>query len=300
MGKAGQSVRRMAAQRRSKSLIFAFIALGIAIVILLIATNMQTLGLSGLGLLALVVGLKVFADILTSRSDHYTKLERRALRGARGEEQIGHILDGLGPDFCALHDIDSQFGNIDHIVLSRLNGTFLIETKAHGGKVTVLEDRLLVNGRPPEKDFIKQSLNNSYWLKARFTEALGLDVWITPIVVFTNAFVSRSKPIKGVRVINKKYLRDELQRGHSNPASIELWNNRQNVTNLLGLSTSIHSINNPPVHPLTSDVSVPETPRPAQEKTRPFGLQPQQLKIVIGFFIFDLVLIGTGLVLVLQ
>ena len=197
MGKAGQSVRRMAAQRRSKSLVLAFSALGIAIVILLLATNQQALGLSGFGLLALVIGLKVGADILMSRSDRYTKLERRAVRGARGEEQIGHILDGLGPDFYTLHDIDSQFGNIDHIVLSRFNGAFLIETKAHGGKVTVLEDHLLVNGRPPEKDFIKQSLSNTYWLKERLAEALGLDVWITPVVVFANAFVSRSKPIKG-------------------------------------------------------------------------------------------------------
>ncbi|HSD85851.1 MAG TPA: hypothetical protein VLG46_18450 [Anaerolineae bacterium] len=36
-------------------------------------------------------------------------------------------------------------------------GVFLIETKAHGGKVQVLNNRLLVKEKPPEKDFIVQT-----------------------------------------------------------------------------------------------------------------------------------------------
>ncbi len=247
MGKAGQSTRKMAAQRRSKSITYAFIALGIAIILLLLAANWQTFGLSGLGLLAAAIVLKVLADIFTSRSDRYTKMERRAIRGARGEEIIARILDDLGPDFYALHDIESQHGNIDHIVLSRLNGVFLVETKAHGGRVTVIDDRLLVNGHPPEKDFIAQSLRNTYWLKQRFAEAFSQDVWIAPVIVFANAFVSRSKPIKGVAVVNKKYLNNMLRQGRADEASIDLWNRREDVAILLGLHASLSTSNMPQV-----------------------------------------------------
>ena len=38
----------------------------------------------------------------------------------------------------------------------------------------------------------------------------------------------------------------------------------------------------------------------SEKKSQPFGLRPQQLRIVIGFFVFDLVVIGTGLVLALR
>ncbi len=41
-------------------------------------------------------------------------------------------------------------------------------------------------------------------------------------------------------------------------------------------------------------------PRRSQIAAQPLGLQPQQLGLVIGFFLFDLVVIGTGLVLALQ
>jgi hypothetical protein len=49
-----------------------------------------------------------------------------------------------------IHDVVSPYGNIDHIVLNAQGGIFLIETKAHGGRVSVVDGRLLVNGHDPE------------------------------------------------------------------------------------------------------------------------------------------------------
>ena len=69
-----------------------------------------------------------------------------------------------------------------------------------------------VGGKPPEKDFIAQALKNTYWLRDEIEKVLGSKVWITPVVVFTNAFVPAGKPIKGVWVVNKKYLPSLFQR----------------------------------------------------------------------------------------
>ncbi len=233
MDKAGRSTRKMAARRRLAGLTYLILALGVAIALFVIATNPQALGVTGAGLLALIIGVRVFGDLLTSRAESMFKTEKRAVRGAHGEETVELILDSLGSNFYALHDLECPYGNVDHIVFSRANGVFLIETKAHGGKVEVLNDRLLVNGKPPEKDFIAQTTRNVYWLKERLDLAYGLNVWITPIIVFTNAFVQPTKPVKGVIIINKKYLASELSRGQSNAAAVDLWQKREHIERLL-------------------------------------------------------------------
>jgi hypothetical protein len=165
MDKAGRSTRKMGARRRSVGLTYLILAVGVAIALFVIATNPQALGVTSIGLLVLIIAVRIFSDLLTSRAERLFKAEKRAIRGARGEETVERILDSLGSNFYVLHDIECSYGNIDHIVLSQSYGVFLIETKAHGGKVEVLNDCLLVNGKPPEKDFIAQATRNVYWLK---------------------------------------------------------------------------------------------------------------------------------------
>jgi hypothetical protein len=97
------------------------------------------------------------------------------------------------------------------VVVSKENVVFLIETKSHNGTVTYDGTSLLINNKPPEKDFISQALNNTFWLKDQIETYLGEAPYITPIIVFSNAFVRIPKPVKGVFVINKKYLSDLLQ-----------------------------------------------------------------------------------------
>jgi hypothetical protein len=57
---------------------------------------------------------------------------------------------------------------------------------------------------------------------------IGSKVWITPVVVFTNAFVQGGKPIKGVYTVNKKYLSNLLQRqARSNSSLTAVWESRR-------------------------------------------------------------------------
>jgi len=162
------------------------------------------------------------------------KEERRAVRGATAEEKIGSILNNLGEDYVVIHDVPSPYGNIDHIVMSNQGSIFLIETKAHGGKVCVANGQLLVNGHEPEKDFITQALKNTYWLRDTICDVINFKAWITPIVVFTNAFVERTAPIKGVVIINKKYLPNVLERPNARAQNL-VWENRERIQKALSV-----------------------------------------------------------------
>ena len=159
------------------------------------------------------------------------RAEQRALRGARGEERVGALLDGLDPQhFYVLHDLPSPYGNIDHLVINRSGAVFLLETKAHRGRVSVRKGRLLVNGRPPEKDFIAQALKNALWIRKRLGQLTGVEPWVTPIVVFANAFVDTSPPVKGVHVISIRKLEALLRRQGRTP---QVWTHKEAVRQVL-------------------------------------------------------------------
>jgi Nuclease-related domain len=233
-GQAGKSTREMAKKRRQSAIwIFVF---GIAFVIVLwvFLHNSKALGIGGIGILVILVLMRVVPDIIDTQMSKKLKEEKRAIRGAKGEERIGELLEGLSGDFCVLHDIESPYGNIDHIVIGKNAGIFLLETKAHGGRVEVNGETLLVNGKIPEKDFIAQALRNSYWLRDAVSQIVGAKPWITPILVFTNAFVVSNRPIKGVDIINKKYLLPFLQKtSRPNALNEKVWLQRKSIVNRL-------------------------------------------------------------------
>ncbi|MCS7011864.1 MAG: hypothetical protein NZL98_10885, partial [Anaerolineales bacterium] len=81
----------------------------------------------------------------------------------------------------------------------------LVRNQGTSRKSKAAGETIWVNGKLPEKDFISQALQNSRWLREAIRELLGWRPWITTILLsFTDAFVSPTKPIKGVYVVNKK------------------------------------------------------------------------------------------------
>ena len=231
-GTAGKTARDMADKRRRTIL---WIALGLLIVTVLgfaLIMKSKELGLGGGAVIGILFLLSILPDLLDRPIRRKEKEVRRADRGAAGEEKIASILSALGVDFFVLHDVPSPYGNIDHIVISRETGVFLLETKAHGGKVTLLPDGLLVNGKPAEKDFINQALKNAYWLRSIIEEVTGVQPRINALVVFTNAFVPFGQPIKSVQVINKRYLIDRLQRAGRGISPV-VWEQREAVARRL-------------------------------------------------------------------
>jgi hypothetical protein len=234
---AGRSARKMAESRRHIAIWIAIIGFGIIVVISLYVLKNYRVWAEGatVVLILFLFGYPFLTRLLDNILAKKLKEEKRAIRGAQSEEKIGEMLADLSEDFLVLHDIESPYGNIDHIVFSKRNGVFLIETKAHGGHVTIEDDDLQVNGKPPEKDFITQTLNNTYWLKQEISYLIGPSPWITPILVFTNAFVVAAKPIKNVRVMNKKYLINSINRlgDKKNVANDQIWEQRGKIAQKL-------------------------------------------------------------------
>jgi hypothetical protein len=231
--RAGQSTRDMAEKRYKSRVWFVLLTAGAVLLILVLVSNSKTLGIGGFGILGLLFLARFVMDYTESKAKRMMKEERRAIRGAKAEERIGSDLDNLGEDFLVIHDIASPYGNIDHIVIGKLNGVFLIETKAHGGRVSVTNGQLLVNGHEAEKDFIAQALKNTYWLRDEIRKAINTEIWITPVVVFTNAFVERTHPVKGVTIINKKYLPNILQRPNPKAQNLSVWARREKILETL-------------------------------------------------------------------
>jgi hypothetical protein len=244
MNTAGASTRAMASQRRAKRLLTLFLTLAvfvaaIGLLLLFLAYNKKIVGSLGVfGAIAVLIAMKIILQHINDsalgsmRSLH--KRERDATRGAVGEEVVGAILEA----FCetrhlVLHDVKSPFGNLDHVVLTQSGNVFSIETKAHGGRATLEDGKLLVNDRPTEKDFIKQSLANTYWLKGELDRITGQDTWVNPIIVFANAFVPKPYSIKNVCIINKRFLAETLSRLNRKAAAVNLWAHLDEITDFL-------------------------------------------------------------------
>jgi hypothetical protein len=93
---------------------------------------------------------------------------------------------------------------------------------------------LYLNGHLTEKYFIAQTLKNSYWLRDKITEIVGIKIWIYPILVFTNAFVPFTNPVKGIKVINQKYLLTTIKNINSQSlANNILWDKRDSIVSVL-------------------------------------------------------------------
>ena len=202
----GHSARQIAKRRRLNRMLIALSAF----MLMLLSLTFIPREYSGLDYWMILMGILVLAltvdHIVNSAIHKSQRWERKALRGAVAEEEVGTLLEQLPEPRAIFHDVDTGHGDIDHIVLSPQHGVILIETKSHHGTVEVENDILLVKGYPPENDFITQTIRNTRMLELRIRTMTGIEVWIQPIIVFTNAFVREWRPIHGVRLRNKKYL----------------------------------------------------------------------------------------------
>jgi hypothetical protein len=100
-----------------------------------ILQNSHILGIGGIGVIILFILLGVLPNFVDTWVDKKLKGEGRAVRGARAEEDAADVLEVLGEDYFILHDIESPFGNIDHLVFAKSGNIFLIETKLHRGRL---------------------------------------------------------------------------------------------------------------------------------------------------------------------
>lgn len=231
---AGKSTYKMARKRRKTMIIIAVAGVFIFFILLFTINNTKALGIGGVGILVLLFLIQAFPDFLDGILGKKQKEVKRAIRGADAEVKIDNLLDDLSDDYLVLNDLVSPYGNIDHVVISKASGVFLIETKSHSGKVSVRENVLYLNEHLPEKDFINQTLKNTYWLREKLVGIVGVKVWINPVIVFTNAFVPFIGPVKGISIINKKYLLSTiLNSSKRSTENQQLWEKREDILSKL-------------------------------------------------------------------
>ena len=133
----------------------------------------------------------------------------------------------LGSDFVVMDNVEAPYGTIDHVVYNRQGSIYLVEMRTNGGTVKAMGDRLLINGQAFEEDLVLHCRENSDWLKQKLEERLKVKAWVTPVVVFTNAFVEFGEPIRGVYYTNKKFLPKFLEKVEvGSPAGLKLWQMR--------------------------------------------------------------------------
>lgn len=219
-GTAGKNAREMAQQRYKKVAIYAAVLFIIGIIIFSNLNNFAKLGLPVAIILAVVI--KLVADGIEKKGLHVKKRAKDADRGAHAEEVVAEKLQDLPDGYHAFHDIAFDGFNIDHVVVGS-GGIFLVETKSHSGTVDAKGDTLLLNGAQPPKNFLSQTWSQTYQLRDFLKKQTSKEWTVKPILCFTRAFVKVHQPVKGVVVVNKKYLTTYLsqQQESLNPGDIE-------------------------------------------------------------------------------
>ncbi len=125
--------------------------------------------------------------------------------GLAGERAVGQFLEGLRIGGARiLHDIQGDDFNVDHVVVSS-RGIYCIETKTITKRrpdAIVHYDglRVLVDGRAPDRDPIKQVTAAAKWLSTQIADSTGKRFWVRPVVVYPGWFVETPLEARGAPV----------------------------------------------------------------------------------------------------
>lgn len=135
-------------------------------------------------LIATLILFPIFYVVLKkyrNKSNNYAK-------GMRGELTILDVLTQLSNEFIVFPDvtIPQNIGNIDFVVIGP-SGLFAIEVKNRDGEIDFKGHRLTKNGKPFEKDDLKQIMDEAISLHDYLLNK-GIDVFVQPVLVFANRY----------------------------------------------------------------------------------------------------------------
>ena len=157
----------------------------------------------------LLAALCIGALYLMSRKTD--ALDARWGEGARGEFRVGEELEKLHKvGFHVFHDWYSENrGNVDHFVVGP-QGVFAVETKAWTGEVTCEGGEILVDGKPPGKDPIRQVKGEAADVSRLVQESRSVKTWVRPILCFTRADLCCRGTVNGVTVTSLGSLKQAI------------------------------------------------------------------------------------------
>ena len=145
------------------------------------------------------------------RMFHHLKRKRIHRLGLEGELATAEELNQLMLDGCRVfHDIPYQYGNIDHVVVSR-SGVYCVNTKCLGklkegngdAEVVVDHDQNLL--RFPDRNCpipTSQLETEAKWLSQNLSSAVGEKVVVEPMLALPGWFIKERKGRDSVYVFN--------------------------------------------------------------------------------------------------
>lgn len=220
----------------SNLLIYAGIILGAFIIglglfPLFIKPNGITFGV----LLILAAIMYVIFQVYTQQQSATRKRKQSRVRNTphETEQSFADLIADPGEGFKLIRNVVASNGTISYLILSDTGGVFPIDAPLYVGKIEFKREQLLVNGLPPERDFIEISLQNAFWLRDKLEPVIGTKPWITPILVFPNASVSGVPPLKGVHVLSQKNLFSTLQAEAAKRSNSLIWEKSEEIRQVL-------------------------------------------------------------------
>lgn len=104
-------------------------------------------------------------------------------RGAGAELNVKQKLAELGRNYRIVSDYQTGRGNIDFIVIGP-KGIFTIEVKSDKGIISYKNETLLINENPTTKDYLKQTMAESFFLSDLLYKKFGRKYFVTGILEF--------------------------------------------------------------------------------------------------------------------
>jgi hypothetical protein len=137
----------------------------------------------------------MIVTVIGMRRVYRARVRVKAIKlGLAGERAVGQFLEGLRIGGARiLHDIQGDHFNVDHVVVSS-RGIYCIETKTiakrHSDAVVHYDGlRVLVDGRVPDRDPVRQVTAAAKWLSTQIAESTGKRFWVHPVVVYPGWFI---------------------------------------------------------------------------------------------------------------
>jgi len=206
--KAGLGARKMAYSHLAIGLFF--LSLSIGGIYRYMGSN-QAIALLGLTVMV-IVSVKLFhwAEAMGDKAEKFTDRAIAWRQGTVAEESVDGLLEALPKNYFVINDFVTKKGTTDYIVVGP-KGILTIETKSHKGVVTNNEEKLLRDGHPFEKDFIKQAWAQSYFVQDLLADKGVCALRPQPVIVFTDADVQVQERVGRVQVIDIKDLHAFLE-----------------------------------------------------------------------------------------
>jgi hypothetical protein len=196
LGKAGRYVTDEAARKKRRILIIVLPMIAVFGVIegIVVAGYLPPMPFnSGLRVVVLLLLLVLLISMSKWGESKISELERQQKNynsGAQGEHAVAKELQRFPNSFHVLHDLKTDYGNLDHVVIGP-TGVYVLDAKNHRGVITT-DDKgnLLQNGKINDKLDTKKFTRRLMGIKEKVDTLAGSkDIYFQAMFVFTSAWV---------------------------------------------------------------------------------------------------------------